>query len=180
MDYSGYALPTPVQCIIKWWQSVMMNKCNKGYSLGVCGRRWGQQAALNYWYLPTKLHCVCHGMLKSKRTLYHINITCGVGPSHVWRRSTSGMLHCEARWVLPEVLKLCSALEMSRPTYRMTERHMPDDSHFQQHSCDNVRSHKSALPCMCLSPEVLIILPFLVSPRTINDTAWGCHMLPNH
>jgi len=81
------------------------------------------------------------------------------------------MLCHKAKWILAEVLKHCSALEMSRPTYWMTERHMPDDLHFQQHSCENVRSRKSALLCMCLSREVLIILPFVMSPRTINDTA---------
>jgi hypothetical protein len=36
----------------------MMNVCNIGYSLGVCGRGWGQQTALNHRYLPTKLHYV--------------------------------------------------------------------------------------------------------------------------
>jgi len=148
-----------------------MNVCNKGYSLSACGKSWGQQAALNHWYLPTKLHCVCHGGLKSKRNLYHISITCGRGTSYVGRSSSSGMLRCEARWVLAEVLKHYIALEMLRPTYRMTEHHIPDDSNFQRLSRENVRSPKSALPCMCWSSEVLIILPFLMSPRTIDDKA---------
>ena len=68
MEYSEYALPAPIQCIIKLWQSVTMNVCNKGYSLCVCGRSWGQQTALNHRYLPIKLHFVCRGRLKSKRT----------------------------------------------------------------------------------------------------------------
>ena len=141
-----------------------MNVCNKGYGLGVCGRRWRQEAAWNHSYLPTKLHCGYHRKLKSERTLSHINITCGIGPSNVWRSSSTGMWRPEARWVLPEVLKQCSALEMSRTSYWMTEHHIPDDSHFQQHNCENLRSHKSVLPCICWSPEVLIILPFLMSP----------------
>ena len=169
-----------MQCITKWWQSVTMNVCNKGYSLGVCGRRWGQQAALNYWYLPTKLHCVYHGRLKSERTLSHITITCGIGPSHVWRSSFSGMWRCDAKQVLPELLKHCTALEMSRPTYWMRECHNPDNSHFQDHSCESLRSHKSPLPCMCWLPELLIILPSPMSPRTYNGTAGGCFVPPSH
>jgi len=148
MDFSGYALPTPVQCIIKWWQSVMMNKCNKGYSLGVYGRRWGQQAALNYWYLPTKLNCVCHGMLKCKTALYHINITCGIGPSHVWRNSSPGMWRCEVEWVLPELLKHCSVLEMSRPTYRTGECHNPIDLIFNSRVV-SISDHTSHLCPAC-------------------------------
>ena len=143
----------------------MMNVCNKGYSLGVCRRGWGQQAALNHQYLPTKLHCVCHGKIKSERTLYHIIITCGIGPSNVWRSSSCGMWHHDTKWIMPELLKVCSVLEMSRPTNRMTEHHIPDDSHFQEHSCERLRSHTSRLACMCWSSVVLIILPFLTSPK---------------
>jgi len=105
MDYSGYALPAPIECIIKWWWSVMMNVCNKGYSVCVCGRRWVQQAALNYHYLCTKLHCVYHGRLKSERTLSLISITCGLQPSHVWRSSSYGIWCLDAQRVLPELLK---------------------------------------------------------------------------
>jgi hypothetical protein len=105
MDYSGYALPAPIRCITKWWQSVTMNVCNKGYNLGVHVRSWGLQAALNHWYLPNKLHCVCHGRLTSERTLSHISITCDIVPSHVGRSSSSGIWCPEARWVLPEILK---------------------------------------------------------------------------
>jgi len=125
---------------------------------------------VNHRYLPTKLYCVCHRRLKYERTLYHVSIKCSTGPSHIWRSSSSGILCHKAKRILPEVLKQCSAQEMSRPTYRMIEHHIPHGLHFQQHSCENVRSHKSALPCMCWSPEVLIILTFLLSPRTINDT----------
>jgi len=180
MDYNAYALPAPIQCIIKWWWSVTMNVCKKGYSLGVCGRRWGQQAALNHWYLPTTLHCVCHGRLTSERTLSHINLTCGIGPSHVWRSSSSGMWWCDAKRVLPELLKHCSVLEMSKPTYRMTECHNPDDSHFQGRSYESLRSHKSPLFCMCWSPQLLIILCSPMSPRIYSDTARGCHLPPSH
>ena len=86
----------------------------------------------------------------------------------------------QVRWVLSDILKQCSTLEMSRPTYQMTEHDIPDDSLFQQHGCENLKSHKSSLPCMCWSPEALIILPFLMSPRTINDTARGCYTLPSN
>jgi hypothetical protein len=65
--------------------------CNKGYNLGVCGRSWGQQAAMNHLCLPTKLYCVYHRRLTSERTLYHISITCGIAPSNVSRSSSSWM-----------------------------------------------------------------------------------------
>jgi hypothetical protein len=153
MECTGHALPDPIECIIKWWLSFMMNVRNKGYSLGVNGKRWVQQAALNHQYLPTKLHCVYHGRLKSERTLYHISITCGIAPSHVGRISFSGMCCREPRWVLlPEVLKQCSALDMSRPTCRMNITSHHSWLAFSQHSCESLRSHKSALPCMCWSP----------------------------
>jgi hypothetical protein len=149
MDYSWYALSAPIQCIIKWWRSVTMNVCNKGYCLGVCGRRGGQQAALYHWYLPTKLHCGYHGKLNSKRTLSHINIACGIAPSHVWRSSSSGMWRREARCVLPDVLKQCSALEMSRTTYQMTERHNPVDCIFSN-TVMTVSDHTSQLYPACV------------------------------
>ena len=82
--------------------------------------------------------------------------------------------------ILSELLKHCSVLDMSRPTYRLTECHNPDNLHCQQHSCECLRSHKSPLLCMCWSPEVLIILPSPLSPRTIRDTARGCYMLSSH
>jgi hypothetical protein len=54
--------------------------------------------------------------INSGRTLTHIIITCFIPPTHVGRSSSSGMWWCEARWVLPEVLRHCIAPEMSRPT----------------------------------------------------------------
>jgi len=91
-----------------------------------------------------------------------------------------GMWHSLARCVLHEVFKQCCALEMSRPTYRMTEHNFQDDSHCQQHSCENLKSHKSPLPCMCWSPEVWIIHPFLMSSRAMDDCTWEFHVVPSH
>lgn len=152
---------------------------NKRYNLGVCGRIWGQQAAVNHLYLPTKLHFVYHARLTSERTLSHISITCGIAPSYVWRSSSFGMWRCDTKRLSPEVVKHCSALEMSKVHTRW-HNVTPKMTHFQQHSCEILRSHKSPLPCMCSSSEVLLILPFLMWTMTYNDTAWGCHMLLSH
>jgi len=78
----------------------MMNVCNKGYGLGVCGRRWGQQAALNHQYLPIKLCCFYHGGLKSERNLSHISITCGIAPGNVGRGSFSGICCRDLVWFI--------------------------------------------------------------------------------
>ena len=152
MDYSGCALSPPIQCIIKWWPSVTMDVCNKGYSLSVHGRSREQQAALNHWYLPNKLYCGYHGKVKSKRTLYHISITCGIAPIHVGRSSSSGMWRWEARWLFPVVLKQCGALEMSRPTYQMTEHHIPVDC-FISSTVVTVSDHTSQLCPACVGHQ---------------------------